>query len=123
MKTIRYKLGTKVMSLICACLLFAAVLNLPIEYYALLRIVVFIGSLLIIISLSKKNIWIVVFGIIAILFNPIIPVYLYLKPYWIPIDIISGILFLLVLVFDTPTKMVKNIEETKQRKFSRDKIY
>ncbi|MBQ4819614.1 DUF6804 family protein [Aquimarina sp. MMG016] len=122
MKTIRYLIPIKVISTICACLLFAAVFNLPIEYYTILRIVVFIGSLLIIDALVRKNIWVLVFGVIAILFNPIIPMYLYIKSYWIPIDIASGILFLLVLFFDKPKRETKKIEK-KRREFSRDKIY
>ncbi|MEN3323695.1 DUF6804 family protein [Mariniflexile soesokkakense] len=119
--TITYKI--KLIAVICAFLLFLAVLKMPIEYYTLLRIIVFIGALLIITSLLKQTLWVIIFGIIAILFNPIIPVYLYLKAYWIPIDIISGILFLLILFFERPTKKIKKIEPTKQREFKRDKIY
>ncbi len=116
-------ISIKVMSTICACLLFVAVLNLPIEYYTVLRIVVFIGSLLVIASLLKMNNWTIVFGVIAILFNPITPVYLYLKPYWIPIDIISGILFLLILFFNKPKKEIKNTGVKEQKEYRRDKIY
>ncbi|WP_109853319.1 DUF6804 family protein [Aquimarina sp. AU58] len=123
MKTIQVKFNIKIISFICACLLFAAVLNLPIEYYSILRIVVCMGSLLVIISLFKKNTWAIVFAVIAVLFNPIIPVYLYLKPYWIPIDIISGILFLLILFFAKPKKEIKKVETKKRREFKRDKIY
>ena len=113
----------KPVSIICALLLFIAVLKLPIEYYTFLRIIIFIGAFLVIISLSKKGIWVILFGIIAILFNPIIPVYLYLKLYWIPIDIIAGILFLLVLFFNKQKEESKNIEQKKHREFKRDKIY
>lgn len=123
MKTIQVKFNIKIISFICACSLFAAVLNLPIEYYSVLRIVVCIGSVLVIISLFKKNTWAVVFAVIAVLFNPIIPVYLYLKSYWIPIDIISGILFLLILFFAKPKKEIKKVETKKRREFKRDKIY
>lgn len=113
----------KPISIICALLLFIAVLKLPIEYYTFLRIVVFIGALLVIISLSKKTIWVIIFGIIAILFNPIIPIYLYFKSYWVPIDIVVGILFLLLLLFSKPKEETKKIEPKKQREFKRDKIY
>lgn len=34
------------------------------------------------------------FGFILILFNPIFPVYLHRKSLWVPLDIITGILFL-----------------------------
>lgn len=113
----------KPVSIICALLLFIAVLKLPIEYYTFLRIVIFIGAMLVIISLSKKIIWVILFSITAILFNPIIPVYLHLKTFWIPIDIISGILFLLLLFFNKPKEKSKKIEPKKQREFNRDKIY
>ncbi len=123
MKKIRYIIPIKMISTICAFLLFVAILNLPIEYYTVLRIVVFFGSLLVIESLLKKGVWVIVFGIIAILFNPIIPMYLYIKSYWVPIDITSGIMFLLVLFIDKPKNEKKKIEDKKQREFSRDKIY
>jgi len=113
----------KPVSIICALSLFIAVLKWPIEYYTFLRVIVFIGSLLVIASLLKQTVWVIIFGIIAILFNPIIPVYLYLKSYWIPIDIIAGILFLLILVLNKPKEESKKIEPKKQREFKRDKIY
>ncbi|MDO5969671.1 hypothetical protein Q4Q35_07615 [Flavivirga aquimarina] len=113
----------KPVSIICAFLLFIAVLKLPIEYYTFLRIVIFIGSLLVIVSLLKQVIWVIIFSIIAILFNPIIPIYLYHKSYWIPIDIIAGILFLLILFFNNPKEGSKKTETKKQREFKRDKIY
>jgi len=119
--TITYSI--KSVAIICATLLFLAVLKIPIEYYTLLRVVIFTGAILVIISLSNKIIWVIIFGVITILFNPIIPVYLYLKSYWIPIDIIAGILFLLVLFFEKPKKENKKIEPKKQREFKRDKIY
>jgi hypothetical protein len=39
------------------------------------------------------NLWIVVFGIVVVLFNPIIPVHLYDKVIWMPIDIAAAIVF------------------------------
>nr|WP_272860974.1 DUF6804 family protein [Aureisphaera galaxeae] len=71
------------------------ILHLPIEYYTFLRIVVFIGSLWVILSRVKTWYWVALFSVVAIVFNPIYPVYLYQKSKWIPIDIVVGILFLL----------------------------
>lgn len=119
--TITYNI--KPVSIICASLLFLAVLKMPIGYYTLLRVVVFIGALLTILSLYDKIIWAIIFTAIAILFNPIIPVYLYLKAYWIPLDIITGILFLLILFFEKPKKGKQKIEEKGRKEFTRDKIY
>jgi len=85
----------KAFFLICAGLLFLSLANLPIGYYTFLRIVVFIGSLVIVLTEFKQgfNFWVIAFGLIGILFNPIIPIYLNDKSAWMPIDIIAAILF------------------------------
>jgi len=124
MKTTQLKYNIKVVSIVCACLLFIAVLKLPIAYYTFLRVIVCIGALLVIVAQKERRVlWTVVFAIIAILFNPIVPIYLYIKAFWIPVDIISGVLFLLVSFM----KKVKIQPEEKQEKelksYSRDKIY
>ncbi|MBK8585562.1 MAG: hypothetical protein IPN88_09105 [Bacteroidetes bacterium] len=87
----------KALFLICSGLLFIALLALPIGYFTFLRIMVTIGSVTIIYSEMENglNIWVISFGIIAILFNPIIPIYLNSKSAWMPIDLICGILFLI----------------------------
>ncbi len=110
--------------ILCACLLFMAVLHLPIAYYTVLRVIVFIGALFVISSLEKKQyLWIFVFAVIAILFNPILPVYLYIKAYWVPIDVISGILFLLVTFLKPlPRKQEKKLEKH-TKSYTRDRIY
>ena len=38
--------------------------------------------------------WAVVFGIIALIFNPLIPLYIYDKFAWLVIDLVAGLLFL-----------------------------
>ena len=83
-----------------------ALAPLPIGFYTLLRIVVTIGAVAAIISEVDKGInsWIVVFGLIAILFNPLIPIYLGNKDAWMPIDLIAAVLFL-VKAFTVRTKI------------------
>ena len=83
--------------LIIAGLLFLAIIDLPIGYYTFLRILVTIGAIGIIIKDIENgiNFWIIIFGIIIILFNPLIPIYLNDKSAWIPIDIITAVLFLI----------------------------
>jgi len=68
---------------------------MPIGYYTFLRIVVFAGSLLAIYNEYEGKItgWIITFGLIGVLFNPIIPVYLHDKVIWIVIDIVAAIIF------------------------------
>lgn len=81
---------------ICSGLLFLSIANLPIGFYTFLRIVVTIGAVLIVSKEYEKgiNLEVILFGITAILFNPLIPVYLIDKSIWIPIDIMTGGLFL-----------------------------
>jgi hypothetical protein len=66
----------KIVLLICAGLLFLALLSLPIGYYTFLRITVTIGAILVIASELREgiNVWVILFGLIAVLFNPIAPV-------------------------------------------------
>jgi len=81
--------------LICSALLFLGLINLPIGYYTFLRIIITIGSVAVIVNEYKGEFtfWVIVFGIIAILFNPLLPIYFNSKEIWMPIDIITGILF------------------------------
>ena len=87
----------KVFLLICSALLLIGLADLPIGYYTLLRIVVTIGAIAIVVGELKNgfNFWVIAFGLAAILFNPLIPVYLNDKEAWIPIDIIAAILFII----------------------------
>lgn len=85
----------KPLLLICAVLLLLALANLPIGYYTFLRIVVTIGAVAVVVTELKNgvNFWVIIFGLIAVIFNPIIPIYLYDKALWEPIDVVAAILF------------------------------
>lgn len=87
----------KILLLICAGLLFIGLIDLPIGYYTLLRIVVAIGSVTVVATEFENglNFWVITFGLMVILFNPLIPIYLNDKSAWLPIDIIAGILFII----------------------------
>ena len=87
----------KTLLLICAGVLLLGLANLPIGYYTFLRIVVTIGAIAVIISEfeNELNFWIIAFGLIAIIFNPILPVYLHDKAAWMPIDIAAAIFFII----------------------------
>ncbi|WP_449400137.1 DUF6804 family protein [Chryseobacterium wanjuense] len=82
----------------CAICCFVGIFRLPIEYYTFLRVLVSVGALIVIYNfLSHKEYnWSTIFIIILIIFNPVFPIYLYRKSLWIPIDTITGILFLLI---------------------------
>jgi hypothetical protein len=87
----------KTLLLICSGLLFLGLFDLTIGYYSLLRIVVTIGSVAVVVTEFENgfNFWLITFGLIAILFNPLIPIYLNEKSAWMPIDIIGGIIFVI----------------------------
>ncbi len=66
----------------------------PYSYYIFLRWVIFVTSIITAIGFSKSKLpaWVLVFGALAFLFNPIIPISLN-KSSWVFIDFVSAILF------------------------------
>ena len=85
----------KLLCFTCAGLLLLALGDLPIGYYTFLRIVITIGAVAVIINEFEGEVtpWIVVFGIIGVIFNPIIPVYLHDRELWAVIDVVAAVLF------------------------------
>ena len=79
-------------------MLFGAIAEWPYGYYILLRWITCITSILVTLKAFEKNIdWAkVVFIVIAILFNPLTPIYLS-RSTWIPIDIITAIFFIFAI--------------------------
>ncbi len=63
----------KLLLWICAGFLFIRLIYLPIGYYTLLSILVTIGSITVVVTGYKKgfNFWVISFGLIAIIFNPL----------------------------------------------------
>ena len=115
---------TKYSSLLCACLLVIAVLHLPISYYTFLRTVVTLGATLVIIksSVAKEYVWIAIFVVIAIVFNPFFPIYLYQKTKWLWVDLLAALLFLIDL-YPRKSKEKKPYKKQTIRKYDRDRIY
>lgn len=128
MKTRAVTYNKYVVSIICALLLFIALLHLPIAYYRFLRVVVFIGALLVVYRNWKDWLfWSVLFVGIAILFNPILPIYLYKRSVWMPLDIIVGILFLVEGFLKKEKKKKADVSEVNAPKkegktYGRDRI-
>jgi hypothetical protein len=82
--------------LISATLLVIALASLPMGYYTFLRIVVTIAAVLAAIHEYKQgefNAWVIAFGLTAVLFNPLIPVYFHGKDIWTVIDLATAALF------------------------------
>ncbi|OCK52825.1 hypothetical protein BA768_10655 [Chryseobacterium sp. CBo1] len=85
----------KYLIIIAALCCFIGIVDLPIGYYTFLRIIVSFMSLIIIVNEFKtRRFWFITFVLVFILFNPIFPIYFYLKPYWIFIDCLVGLLLL-----------------------------
>ncbi|RDI14433.1 DUF6804 family protein [Flavobacterium sp. AG291] len=115
----------KWLSFICAIALIAAVFPLPIHYYTFLRFLVTLCAISLAIKTYRELSYkiAILYIITAIIFNPILPVYLYNKILWIPIDILAGLLFLFYSLQNyinksTTKKMeeiqIENIEEKDQ---------
>ncbi|WP_371743297.1 DUF6804 family protein [Pseudozobellia sp. WGM2] len=82
-------------SILCAIVLLIATFSIGSSYYRFLRILVFLGAIVIGSQLYKDPFKILCFALIGYLFNPIFPVYLYQKVIWIPIDILTALLFII----------------------------
>jgi len=81
-------------ALIAASLLLLALAPLPYGYYQFLRWVTCGVAVFIAVEGYRwRRIWAIwLFGIVAVLFNPILPIYL-TKEIWQPIDVVSALLF------------------------------
>jgi len=78
----------------CAAILFIGILPLPYIFYMFLRLIITIAAFYFafkVVPRDSNDFFILI--VIGILFNPLIPVFLF-KALWIPIDIITGIYFL-----------------------------
>lgn len=100
----------------CAISCFVGIFRLPIEYYTFLRVLVSVGALIIIYNFlsNKQYNWSTIFIIILIIFNPVFPIYLYRKSLWIPVDTITGILFLLIAFAQKPEEKKEEEENTQE---------
>lgn len=76
--------------------LILAVLPLPYVYYQFLRIFIFFSAGFVSFKFFEQKFmpWVLIFGTIAMIFNPIAPIYLD-KSSWVVIDFISALLFFL----------------------------
>lgn len=86
----------KIICMICAAIAIVGCFEMPMGYYTFLRVVVTLGAVLIILKEIQKDVNLlgISFILLAVLFNPIVPIHLYQKALWIPIDLASGILFI-----------------------------
>jgi hypothetical protein len=89
---------TKYFIILSIFMLFGAIAEWPYGYYTLLRWITCIASMLVTFQAFEKNIdWAkIIFIVIAILFNPLAPIYLS-RSTWMPIDIITAIFFIFAM--------------------------
>lgn len=88
--------------LIPAGMLLGALLHLPYGYYTLLRLVVCLTAAIIAFqSWPKHQAWAIAFGVVALLFNPLIIVALD-RETWAPIDVAVAAMYLLHWWFVRP---------------------
>ncbi len=108
---------------ICALMLLIGIFNLPITYYTLLRGVVFAGGIVILFDNEKNMIPKLIFVLIIILYNPVVPVYLGKKPLWIPLDIISAGFFLVQGFYKKQEGGGNKTNKDNKKEYKRDRIY
>lgn len=99
---IKYK---NIASVISIVMLLVAIADLAYGYYTLLRWVVTASAIFLVWTAYglKRTFWLFLMGIVAILFNPIVPIYLN-KGTWVIIDFIVAVLFL-VSIFKVKSKV------------------
>ena len=81
--------------IIAAAMSLIAIADLPYGYYTLMRLVVCATAVfVIVVAVKLGRMWAVwAFSVVALLFNPIVPVHL-TKSLWQPLDFIAGVLLI-----------------------------
>lgn len=92
------KLNNKnILTLVASGMLFVALFSgLPYGYFTMMRFVVCAVGIYLAYKIyeeNKESLWVWAFGFVAVLFNPIIPIYLK-RAQWEVIDLIVGAFFL-----------------------------
>ena len=89
----------KVVYLVPAGMSLIALLDMPYGYYQLLRFVVCICAGLLTWELVQREVWIgtVAFGLMAVIFNPIIPLH-FAREIWAILNITTAAIFLIGLI-------------------------
>jgi hypothetical protein len=84
-----------VVMLLCAGMLLLAMANMPSAYYKILRLVVFAGGTIgaINAAIRKQYLWTFLLAAPAIVFNPLVPIYLYDPQKWVPFDVGGVVVF------------------------------
>lgn len=92
-------------------------------FFDYLRIVICTAAIAFCFFNRNNLVWLLIFILIAYLFNPFYPIYLFIKLKWIPIDILTGLFFYLQI--KPVSKQESNAQKTtnnNQKSFYRDRI-
>ena len=76
---------------------FLGAVSMPSGYYELLRWVICAAAVFAAYTNCSidKSTWAISFGVVALIFNPFVPLYLYDKFLWMVIDISAGLMFVI----------------------------
>ena len=114
---------TKIIAIV---MLLWALADNPYSYYQILRVVVccIVGYLAYVKYTKSEIAWAWVFGFIALLFNPIIPVH-YKREAWIIIDIIVAVILMASIVIEQKQRICKVFLKIKRcrKNILRQEIY
>lgn len=110
-------------AVVCSFFLLAAIFVLPGVFYKFLRIFIFLGAIIIGLKEHKSLFVLFSFALIAYLFNPIVPIYLFQKSIWMSVDIICAVLFALNAFNIKKTKPYIPYASKKTKSYGRDKKY
>lgn len=101
----------RILSITMGVVMIIATLRLPGEFYYMLRYFIALGSVILLARSVKpfKAQFVIPLIILIVLFNPIDPVYLRNKMYWMYIDIAGG-LFYLYTAFKLPEFPISSID-------------
>jgi len=102
----------KLMLVAAIVVLFIAIFDMPSGYYTFLRIIVFIttGLTAIYFFNKKESATGIVLLLIAILWNPFIPIYIYDKSVWVVLDLIAVGIAIFILSTKSFTKSVDDLK-------------
>lgn len=90
----------KIAKIIAAIMLFMAIGKWSYDYFVILRFVVCgVGVYGLITFIEKSTAWASIFGVIAVLWNPLLPIHL-TKEAWVVFDVIGGLALLTSVLKD-----------------------
>ena len=93
------KISIKPPLIVSIVMLLMALAPLPYGYFTLLRIVICLTAVFLAWFSAKlrKTFWLWIMGFIALIFNPIVPLYLG-RPLWLVVDLVVALTFAIYLI-------------------------